>query len=158
MDLNTLIERQYALQLTDRSVSSSSTRYILNIGLEKVGVLFDFNPEIADYIFKLIKEDLRKKKQEKDLKVKEEKYPNKGQLWNVKDLVQLVELWCSGSTSEKMEGLLKRPWYEISAKVQELLGREIALFARSYPKKSTSGQEVEELLTALAQLHRSMFF
>ena len=117
MDLNTLIERQYALQCTDQSVSSSSTRYVLNTRLEKVGVLFDFNPEIADYIFKLIKEDLKKKKQEKDLKVKEEKYPNKGQLWNVKDLVQLVELWCSGSTSEKMEGLLKRPWYEISAKV-----------------------------------------
>ena len=158
MDLNTLIERQYALQCTDQSVSSSSTRYVLNIGLEKVGVLFDFNPEIVDYIFKLIKEDLRKKKQEKDQEVIA--YPKSGQAWSIIDTNRLVVFWCTKVDSKQIEKSLGRPWSEIILKAFETLGKETALFARDQLRKrvgqkeeSPLNREIEEFAKLLGKLY-----
>ena len=157
MDLNTLIKRQYALHLIDRSDKSSTTRYVLNTGLEKVGVLFDFNPEIADYIFRLIKEDLRKKKQEKDQEAIA--YPKSGQVWSTIDTHRLVTFWCSKIDSKQIEKSLGRPWSEITLKAFETLGKETALFARNQLLKRVDqkeeyllGREVEEFAKLVAQL------
>ena len=157
MDLNNLIDRNYALQTKDLSGTSRSTRYVLHIGDMKVGVLYDFNPEIADYIFKLIKEDLRKKKQEKNQEAIA--YPKSGQVWSIIDINRLVTFWCSKIDSKQIEKSLGRPWSEITLKAFETLGKETALFARNQLLKRVDqkeeyllGREVEEFAKLVAQL------
>lgn len=157
MDLNNLIDRNYALQTKDLSGTSRSTRYVLHIGDMKVGVLYDFNPEIADYIFKLIKEDLKKKKQEKDQEAIA--YPKSGQAWSIIDTNRLVTFWCSKIDSKQIEKSLGRPWSEITLKAFETLGKETALFARNQLLKRVDqkeeyllGREVEEFAKLVAQL------
>ena len=158
MDLNNLIDRNYALQTKDLSGTSRSTRYVLHIGDMKVGVLYDFNPEIADYIFKLIKEDLRKKKQEKDQEAIA--YPKSGQAWSIIDINRLITFWCAKMDSKQMERSLGRPWSEIIMEVFKTLGKETALFARkSTIEKSESkeeyllNKEIEEFARLMRQLY-----